>query len=173
LGILWYGDGNGFGPYKDYNHAVKPQVSGGRVYAIAGGTLVAYDAYTGRLLWRKEFTAFRRHARFATLDDGIYLIADGQCLVCDPATGKTLKSFTFNAAGATTAKDLRVGDDVRTRIVAVTINERSPRESKIGLTMRQPGLGKLAWLEEDRTGGPKPVKRAAGGKKGKAKNEGA
>ncbi|HEX9908247.1 MAG TPA: DNA-directed RNA polymerase, partial [Thermoplasmata archaeon] len=29
-------------------------------------------------------------------------------------------------------------------------NERSPRESKIGLTMRQPGLGKLEWIEEDR-----------------------
>jgi outer membrane protein assembly factor BamB len=112
LGILWYGDGNGFTPYKDYNHAVKPQVRGGRVYAILGGILVSYDAYTGRPLWRKEFTAFRRHARFATLDDGLYLIADGQCLVCDPATGKTLKTLTFNAAGATTAKDLRVGEDV-------------------------------------------------------------
>ena len=112
LGILWYGDGNGFAPWKDYNHAVKPQVSGGRVVAIAGGTLVAYDAYTGRLLWRQEFTAFRRHARFAALDDGIYLIADGKCLVYEPATGQLLKTYTFQAAEATTAKDLRVGDDV-------------------------------------------------------------
>jgi outer membrane protein assembly factor BamB len=112
LGILWYGDGSGFAPYKDYNHAVKPQVRGGRVYAIAGGTLVAYDAYTGRLLWRREFTAFRRHARFATLDDGIYLIADGTCQVYEPATGRLLKTFPFNATGATVAKDLRVDDEV-------------------------------------------------------------
>src|SRR5205823_4451286 len=35
-------------------------------------------------------------------------------------------------------------------IVAVSLNERAPRESKIGLTMRQPALGKLDWIEDDR-----------------------
>jgi DNA-directed RNA polymerase subunit E' len=52
--------------------------------------------------------------------------------------------------GKMTGRELRVGDIVRARIVTVSINERSPKESKIGLTMRQPGLGKLQWLEEDR-----------------------
>ncbi len=52
--------------------------------------------------------------------------------------------------GKETKRDLRVGDKVRVRIVAVSINDRNPRESKIGLTMRQPGLGKLEWIEEDR-----------------------
>ena len=45
---------------------------------------------------------------------------------------------------------LKLEDEVRARIVSVAINDRSPRESKIGLTMKQPGLGKLEWLEEDR-----------------------
>ena len=45
-------------------------------------------------------------------------------------------------------RDIRVNDIVRARIVTISINERNPRESKIGLTMRQPGLGKLDWLEE-------------------------
>ncbi len=63
--------------------------------------------------------------------------------------------------GKDTKRDLRVGDRVRVRIVAVSLNERAPRESKIGLTMRQPALGKLDWIEEDRA-------RAEGrGKKGK------
>lgn len=52
--------------------------------------------------------------------------------------------------GRETKRDLKIGDRVRARIVALSLNERSPRESKIGLTMRQPGLGKLEWLEEDR-----------------------
>ena len=52
--------------------------------------------------------------------------------------------------GKDTKRDLRIGDKVRTRIVAVSLNERAPRESKIGLTMRQPALGKLDWIEEDR-----------------------
>jgi len=55
--------------------------------------------------------------------------------------------------GKDTKRDVRIGDKVRTRIVAVSLNERAPRESKIGLTMRQPGLGKLDWLEEDRRKG--------------------
>jgi DNA-directed RNA polymerase subunit E' len=45
---------------------------------------------------------------------------------------------------------LGVGDAVRTRIVTKSIDERNPRDSKIGLTAKQPGLGKLGWLEEDR-----------------------
>jgi DNA-directed RNA polymerase subunit E' len=52
--------------------------------------------------------------------------------------------------GKDTKRELRLGDSVRARVVSLSINERSPRESKIGLTMRQPGLGKLEWLEEDR-----------------------
>jgi DNA-directed RNA polymerase subunit E' len=47
-------------------------------------------------------------------------------------------------------KSLNEGDKVRARIIAVSLNEREPRESKIGLTMRQTGLGKLEWLESDR-----------------------
>lgn len=52
--------------------------------------------------------------------------------------------------GKDSKRDLKVGDKVRARIVALSLNERSPRESKIGLTMRQPGLGKLDWIKEDR-----------------------
>jgi DNA-directed RNA polymerase subunit E' len=44
---------------------------------------------------------------------------------------------------------LQVGDPVRARIVAVSMNELSARESKIGLTMRQPALGSHLWLSED------------------------
>lgn len=47
-------------------------------------------------------------------------------------------------------KAIGEGDHVRARIVAVSINEREPKESKIGLTMRQTALGKLQWLEEAR-----------------------
>ena len=48
-----------------------------------------------------------------------------------------------------TSRTLGEGDKVRARIVAISLNERDPGDSKIGLTMRQPGLGKLEWLEAD------------------------
>jgi DNA-directed RNA polymerase subunit E' len=47
-------------------------------------------------------------------------------------------------------RTLTVGDSVRVRIVTKSIDERNPRDSKIGLTAKQPGLGKHAWLDEDR-----------------------
>ena len=46
-------------------------------------------------------------------------------------------------------KSLGEGDRVRARIIAVSLNEKEPRESKIGLTMRQTGLGRLEWLEAE------------------------
>jgi DNA-directed RNA polymerase subunit E' len=45
---------------------------------------------------------------------------------------------------------ISVGDGLIARIVAVSLNETDPGESKIGLTMRQPTLGKFEWIEEDR-----------------------
>jgi len=41
---------------------------------------------------------------------------------------------------------LKNGDSVRARVVAVSLNELSSRESKIGLTMRQPALGAHVWI---------------------------
>lgn len=51
--------------------------------------------------------------------------------------------------GKETKKDIGINDKLRARIVTVSVNKRSPRESKIGLTMRQSGLGKLEWIEEE------------------------
>jgi DNA-directed RNA polymerase subunit E' len=47
-------------------------------------------------------------------------------------------------------RTLSVGDSVRVRVVTKSIDERNPRDSKIGLTAKQPGLGKHAWLEGER-----------------------
>ena len=41
---------------------------------------------------------------------------------------------------------LKTGDPIRARVVAVSLNELSSRESKIGLTMRQPALGAHDWI---------------------------
>ncbi|MFB6106670.1 MAG: DNA-directed RNA polymerase [Halobacteriaceae archaeon] len=47
-------------------------------------------------------------------------------------------------------RTLGVGDAVRARIVTKSIDERNPRDSKIGLTAKQVGLGKHGWLQEER-----------------------
>ncbi|MBU4077191.1 MAG: DNA-directed RNA polymerase [Euryarchaeota archaeon] len=63
---------------------------------------------------------------------------------------------------------ITVGDRVRARVVAVSLNEREPRDSKIGLTMRQHALGKLDWLEEARLA---KQNEAAGETEGKSKKK--
>lgn len=51
--------------------------------------------------------------------------------------------------GKDTGRTLSVGDVVKARVVSLDLNEKNPQDSKIGLTMRQPGLGRLEWIEEE------------------------
>lgn len=69
--------------------------------------------------------------------------------------------------GKETKRDLEVSDSVRARIVTASLNELSPRESKIGLTMRQSALGKFEWLEADKKRRSEPSK----GQKSERKEE--
>ena len=78
--------------------------------------------------------------------------------------------------GKETGREIKVGDLIRARIVTYKINERNPHESRIGLTMRQVGLGKMEWLEEarkeletEKKGGTSPEPERKGKKKGKKK----
>ncbi|MCD4740212.1 DNA-directed RNA polymerase [archaeon] len=61
--------------------------------------------------------------------------------------------------GKESGKILKEGDEVRARIVTLSIKHVTT-DSKIGLTMRQPGLGKLEWVEKERN-----KKGKKGGKK--------
>lgn len=68
--------------------------------------------------------------------------------------------------GVETKRDLKVGYKVRVRIVSLSLSEISPRDSRIGLTMRQPGLGRLEWIAEahkkaDEKSGKRPSKKEA------------
>ena len=66
-------------------------------------------------------------------------------------------------------RSITEGDHIRARIIAVSLNEREPRDSKIGLTMRQHTLGKLEWIEEARK--PKEESEEKGRSKKKKKEE--
>lgn len=127
------------------------QVGPGRIVHGDGAVYqnVKYDALMFRPLLQEviegtvvEILKFGAFVRFGPLDGLLHVsqIMDDRIDI-DQDNGRLI--------GKDTKRDLKVGDRVRARIVALSINERNPRESKIGLTMRQPGLGKLEWLEED------------------------
>jgi DNA-directed RNA polymerase subunit E' len=60
--------------------------------------------------------------------------------------------------GKDSKRSLKVNDQCKARVIAVSYKDASP---KLGLTMRQAGLGKEEWIEQDlKEGGePKEVKK--------------
>lgn len=53
--------------------------------------------------------------------------------------------------GKETNRKLKEGDKAKARIVSISMTKGE--RGKIGLTMRQPGLGKFEWIEEEREEG--------------------
>jgi len=66
-------------------------------------------------------------------------------------------SKTNTLVGKSTKRSLKEGDLCLARIVAISHKGEEP---KIGLTMRQPGLGKLEWIKEDKLKKEREAKRA-------------
>jgi len=72
------------------------------------------------------------------------------------------KSGTLS--GKASKRSLGKGDNCVAKIVAISFKSGEP---KIGLTMRQPGLGKIEWLEQDKAKRNKIAKRAEAKEKSK------
>ena len=77
-------------------------------------------------------------------------------------------SKTGSLSGKMTKRSLNVGDSCLARIVAISYKAGEP---KIGLTMRQPGLGKVEWLEEIKKKAAAAAKRSEKGEKGGKKKD--
>ncbi len=127
-------------------------IGGGRIMHGDGAVYqkVKFDALLFRPMLHEvvegsvcEILKFGAFVRFGPLDGLLHISQIMDDRIDIDVEGRRL-------VGKDTKRELRLGDSVRARIVSLSINERSPRESKIGLTMRQPGLGKLEWIEEER-----------------------
>ena len=155
LGVLWYGDGvdHGFWKRKDYGVGVKPQVIGGRLFALqlSGRTLVAYDVYTGRQLWTAKVEEFTRYASMA---DGIYVAGGSRCRVHDPATGQVKATYPYETQSgeAVFVADLRVLKDV----IVIAVSPSKTRaidkglwDSKVLVALDR-RTGQVLWRREAR-----------------------
>jgi DNA-directed RNA polymerase subunit E' len=99
------------------------------------------EVVLGEVVEIVEFGAFVRLGPI----DGLAHVSQ----VMDDFVGYDKKKGTLY--GKESKRSLKEGDKVRARIVSVSL-KRGTRGGKIGLTMRQPGLGKLEWIEEARKG---------------------
>jgi DNA-directed RNA polymerase subunit E' len=72
-------------------------------------------------------------------------------------------------SGKMSKRNLKQGDTCMARIVAISHKGDDP---KIGLTMRQPGLGKIEWIKEDSQKKEKEAEKAERIAKSESKAEG-
>ena len=72
-------------------------------------------------------------------------IIDGLVHLSQTMTDQVSFSKTGMIQGSQTGQSLKAGDFVRASVVAVSFKDI--RNVKVGLTMRQPGLGALEWLK--------------------------
>ncbi|HEX8910891.1 MAG TPA: PQQ-binding-like beta-propeller repeat protein [Humisphaera sp.] len=107
LGILWFGGSSNAGVLPRHGHGPQPQVVDGRCIVEGVDFVRATDIYTGRVLWEASLPgvgtfydetlhqpgANGTGSNFVSRPDGIYVATGRECVVLDPATGKTLRTI--------------------------------------------------------------------------------
>src|SRR3989344_5866489 len=128
---------------------------------IPGDGAAFYKSAFKLLIWKPEL----HELVFGTISE---ITNFGAFMQVGPARGmihisQTMDDYvsvskTGTLSGKASKRNLAKGDDCLARIVAVSFKGGEP---KIGLTMRQPGLGKVEWLKEDKKKKTAAVKAAA------------
>ncbi len=134
--------------------AVKDVIEVGEGHILAGDGGVYYDAVFDALTFMPEMQEIIEGSVVEVVEFGIFVgigPLDGLVHVSQ-LTDEFVNYDEKNSRLITkeSGRSVTEGDKVRARIIAVSLNEREPRDSKIGLTMRQHALGKLEWIEEAR-----------------------
>jgi|SRR3989338_7476159 len=156
---------------KDYEGLISNEL--GKIIAILSvdeigeGVIIAGD---GAAYYKTEFTAVHFLPELNELVEGeIKDIAKfGAFVDFGPFEGMVhvsqamddFVSFSKSKAlqGKQSNKSLKVGDKVRARVIAISFKD--PKGPKIGLTMRQPYLGKQEWIDDLVKGEAKAAKKA-------------
>jgi len=132
---------------------------------IPGDGSAFYNSKFRLLAWRPEL----HELIYGTVSE---ITNFGAFMQVGPARGmihisQTMEDFvsltkTGTLSGKSSKRSLASGDDCVVRVVAISYKAGTP---KIGLTMRQPGLGKMQWLDEDKQ------KKVSAAKKTKKKDQ--
>ncbi|WP_174590410.1 DNA-directed RNA polymerase [Methanocella conradii] len=148
--------------------AVLDIVDIGEGHILIGDGAVYYEVTFDAIAYRPELQEIVEGVVVEIVAFGAFVsVGPIDCLVHVSQVADEFMSYDEKNArlvSKETNKSLAAGDKVRARIVAVSLNEHNPHESKIGLTMRQVALGKLEWIEEEqrrKERGEKPEKARA------------
>ncbi len=137
---------------KDFGKviAVLEVTSVGEGIIIPGDGAAYYKSIFKLLVWKPEL----QELVYGTVNEiagfGAFLqMGAMQGMIHISQTMEDYVSFSKSGAlvGKTTKRSLKKGDLCLARIVAISFKGSEP---KIGLTMRQPGLGSLEWIKADK-----------------------
>jgi len=99
LGVLWYGEPGPERMVERHAKAASPVSIDGRLFIQGEEVVMAYDAFNGIFLWKREIPgAVRARAdmdggNLAVTEDALYVAAHDKCYCLDPATGETIRIF--------------------------------------------------------------------------------
>lgn len=138
-----------------------------KIKEVSEGVIIPGDGapYYETEFWLYSFNPEVHEVLFGKIKD----IADfGAFINLGPIDGmihisQTMDDFvSFNQdkvlVGKETKHVLRIGDKCKARMIAVSFKDTLT--PKLGLTMRQPGLGKIEWLEEEKAATAKKEPKA-------------
>lgn len=109
LGVLWFGGPGNDNILPRHGRGPAPTVAAGRVFIEGPDLIRALDAYTGRILWEREFRSIGEFyntggkqlgthetgPNYCTAPDTVYVITPQKCMALDAATGRTTMEFAL------------------------------------------------------------------------------
>ena len=137
---------------------------------IPGDGAAFYKSLFKLLIWRPELHELVYGTIAEITNFGAFIdlgVSQGMIHISQTMDDYVSLNKTGTLSGKTSKRSLAKGDECIARIVAISYKSGEP---KIGLTMRQPGLGKIEWLKEDQKKKESSAKTAVKGEK-KAKKE--
>ncbi|MCX5758372.1 MAG: PQQ-binding-like beta-propeller repeat protein, partial [Candidatus Hydrogenedentes bacterium] len=105
LGVLWYGRPGPELMIERHSRPTAPVAMDGRLFIQGENVIMAYDAYNGTLLWKKDVPGAVRvrvdsdMGDLALEKDALYVAAHDKCLRLDPATGETVRTYDLPPHG--------------------------------------------------------------------------
>ena len=110
LGVLWFGEPGPEDMVERHARAESPVSINGRLFIQGQEMIMAYDAYNGTLLWKREIPGAVRvrvdvdGGNLVAAENGVYVAAYDKCHRLDPATGETAKIYEMPASPDGTAR---------------------------------------------------------------------
>jgi DNA-directed RNA polymerase subunit E' len=154
--------------YKDYyDRELGKAISVIEVLEIGDGVIIPGDGavyYSSRfklLAWKPELQELVPGIITEIANFGAFMdlgVMRGMIHISQTMNDFVSFSKSNSLIGKASKRILKDGDLCFARIVAISHKGGAP---KIGLTMRQPGLGKLEWIKEEQTKKERDEKRAA------------